>query len=148
MLSAGDDEWATALRDAFAVRVVGDPPGDPPLLCRLLLGRFSLARDRSLVEKAVEVFVEQGEIGALGAGLVKAIPWIADPKVAQDWADAWHEIARFEPDLILAADGLGAAVAWIQREEQVDLLRLPSEQRVLIQQMLEEWVRRRSQTGD
>ena len=136
-LDAGDDDWASLLREAFEVRAdLRDKisPGEPDLWCRILHRRFGRSRDGALITTTIDIYNTHGELAALAVGLVRAIDDLGEDR--SGWVRAWSELGAAHDELAIAIRLLQAADGWLTDRNRRHLLRLASEERALLELVL------------
>lgn len=114
--------------------VAGDRVSDTAPYCRLTMSR----PDR--VPELIKFYELEGALGELGQGLVLSISSLVDPGVdagvAVDWLRAWEEAGAGHDELVIPLRILAAAVAWRVDGDDAHLLRLPAEERAVLEPML------------
>jgi tetratricopeptide (TPR) repeat protein len=132
----GLDNWAgfvTATKQGFEL-AVGEQIGDTAAYCRLLVS----TPDR--VPQLIDLYGSHGALAELGQGLVSSIPKLTDPDIdageAADWLRAWEEAGAGHDELVIPLRILAAAVAWKLDGDHAHLLRLPAEERAVLEPML------------
>ncbi len=112
----------------------GQGAGDAAPYCRLTISR----PDR--VAGLVDVYQSETALGDLGRGLVVSIPAVADPGVGVDVATeclrAWQDAGTGHEEMIIPLRILAAAVAWKEDHDDAHLLRLPAEERAVLEPLL------------
>ena len=91
----------------------------------------------------LEVFQDRGELGSLGAALVRGplrnslrMP----PALARSWFEAWAKAASEIPELALPLRLMEAGVRFMETEDRSVLLELPVEQRSLLEPEIERYL--------
>jgi hypothetical protein len=90
----------------------------------------------SAVESTVYIFESHGEGAALGAALVATLPWVVGSDGGAEWVATWTEAVGADSSLAVAANMLQAGFAWAGDRDQAHLLRLPAEQRAIVDELL------------
>lgn len=108
--------------------------GDPAEFCSLLT---SNARR---VPALVDLYESHDALAGLGRGLVASIPSVVGPRLDMAQADellrAWNTAGAGHDELVIPLRILAAAVAWKADGDDAHLLRLPAEERAVLEPML------------
>lgn len=128
------DNWAgfvTAAERGFELSA-GERFGDTDAYCRALI----LKSDR--VQELIDLYGAHGSLAGLGRGLVSSVSCLMDfdAGVAADWHRAWEEAGAGHDELVIPLRILAAAVAWKLDGDDAHLLRLPAEERAVLEPML------------
>jgi tetratricopeptide (TPR) repeat protein len=90
----------------------------------------------------ITLYKKHQVLADLGQGLVKSIAALFAPTTtdtaAQTWRDIWHELGKPHKELQIPLRLLGAAVTYRATQDRRVLLRLPSEERKVLEQVLAE----------
>lgn len=112
----------------------GEQVNDTAPYCRLTMS--SLGR----VPELIKFYELEGALGELGQGLVRSISSLVDPGIdagtTTDWLRAWQEGGSGHDELVIPLRILAAAVAWRLDGDHAHLLRLPAEERAVLEPML------------
>ena len=115
-------------------------PADASL--RLLLTSTNVQMWPERITALLACYDKHGALASLGRGLVRSITTLYSPMVshttAQIWRDIWQECGRGYDALTIPLRLLDAAVSYRETRDQRVLLRLPMEERKVLEQILEE----------
>jgi tetratricopeptide (TPR) repeat protein len=115
-------------------------PADASL--RLLLTSTDAQMWPERITALLACYDKHGALASLGRGLVRSVATLYSPMVshtaAQLWRDIWHECGRGYDALTIPLRLLDAAVSYRETRDQRVLLRLPMEERKVLEQILEE----------
>lgn len=106
---------------------------NPTAYCSLLVSK----PDR--VSSLIEIYQSHNAIAALGQGLVASIRSVVESDAARavEWLSAWQDAGAGREELIIPLRILAAAVAWKVEGDDAYLLRLPAEERAVLEPMLQ-----------
>jgi tetratricopeptide (TPR) repeat protein len=129
------DNWAgfmTAAQRGF--ELAGQQIGDTAAFCRLLVSKADRVPD------LIDLYRSHGALAGLGQGLVSSVSHLVDPDIdastATNWLQAWHEAGAGDDELVIPLRILTAAVAWKLDGDDAHLLRLPAEERTVLEPIL------------
>ncbi|MGI8810598.1 MAG: MarR family transcriptional regulator [Acidimicrobiales bacterium] len=132
----GLDNWTgftTAAQRGFGLSA-GEKFGHTAAYCRLLVSKPDRVHD------LIDLYGSHGALAGLGQGLVSSISYLIDPDVdaavATGWLRAWEEAGAGHDELVIPLRILAAAVAWKLDGDHAHLLRLPAEERAVLEPML------------
>jgi len=115
-------------------------PADASL--RLLLTSTDAQMWPERITALLACYDKHNALASLGRGLVRSIATLYSPMVshtaAQIWRDIWQECGRGYDALTIPLRLLDAAVSYRETRDQRVLLRLPMEERKVLEQILEE----------
>jgi tetratricopeptide (TPR) repeat protein len=117
-----------------------DPQGDVAMVHNLLIRTQDESTWRKHVAVWIELFARYELLAALGQGLVRsirtlAISWISG-ETAKAWCRVWRELSEGHKEMDLPLRLLEAAVEYREKPDERILLRLPIEERTLLEPML------------
>jgi tetratricopeptide (TPR) repeat protein len=133
-----------ALDDALQRFVHADEPdtGDTGLIVRnIFASTHDAAMWREHIRTLIEVYDKHQVLAALGQGVVQGITALTSPMVsdaaARTWLDVWQELAGDRDEFQIPLRLLDAAVRYRETRDQRVLLKLPVEERKLLEPLLE-----------
>jgi tetratricopeptide (TPR) repeat protein len=138
------NEGVAALDDALHRFARTDRPvtSDPKAILRSLFTRSDAEMWRERATDLITLYNRHEAVSALGQGLVRSIPALNSPMIsdaaAQAWRDVWQEAGKDRDELKIPLRLLDAAVRYREAKDRRILLRLPIEERKVLEQILEE----------
>ena len=137
------DEGIAALDDALQRFAHADEPhtGDTGAIIRnLFTGTRDAAAWRTRVMMLIDLYDKHQIVSALGQGLVRGISELTSPMVsdaaARMWLDVWRDLAGGHDEFQIPLRLLDAAVRYRETHDQRVLLRLPVEEREILEALL------------
>ena len=125
--------FMTAAEQALELSA-GEQLGDTASQCRLLVSTPGRVPD------LIDLYGSHGALAGLGRGLVSSVSYLIGPDVeagvAANWLRAWEEAGVGHDELVIPIRILAAAVAWKLDGDDAHLLRLPAEERAVLEPML------------
>lgn len=117
-----------------------DPGGEVAMVHNLLIRTQDESTWRKHAAVWIKLFARYGLLAALGQALVRsirtlAISWISG-ETAKAWCRMWRELSEGHKEMDLPLRLLDAAVEYRAKPDERILLRLPAEERTLIEPML------------
>jgi len=137
------DESMAALDNALERFAHADEPkpGDTAAIVRhLLIGRCDTAVWRTRIKALIDLYDKHQAISDLGQGLVRSIPRLNSRMIsdtaAQTWLEIWQELAGKYDEFQIPLRLLDAAVRYREKQDPRILLRLPVEERKVLEELL------------
>lgn len=117
-----------------------DPQGDVAMVHNLLIRTQDESTWRKHIVVWIELFARYKLLAALGQGLVRSIltlsiSWISEV-TARSWLRVWRELSEGHKEMDLPLRLLEAAVEYRAKPDERILLRLPIEERTLLEPFL------------
>lgn len=147
LLALGRMEEGTAALDRALESLVAaegeETRGDYDLVRSLLLRTQEESAWRRHIAVWMDAFSKKGLLGALGTGLVRSIRmlkicWITH-ETAEKWLQVWRELAEGYKEMALPLRLLETAVEYLNKPDERVLLRLPVEERKIIEPLVKPW---------
>jgi len=142
LATEGWTAFAAALAEGFDRAADHEAPylGDTATYCELMLEHVAATQLGIRVAELVDLYAGHSALGHVGRGLVGSIPRLlgpaGDPATSTAWAEAWSAAGAEYDDLVVPLRILEAAVSWQRDGDDERLLRLPAEERAVLQDLL------------
>ena len=136
------DEGMAALDDALDrfAKAGSEDPAEVAIVRNMLIRTRDVPTWHRHIPVWIELFVKHDLLAMLGQGIVHSIrrlsiDWITNDS-ARAWRDVWHSLGSAHNELTLALRLLNTAVEYRAKPDKLVLLRLPVEERRLLEPLL------------
>jgi tetratricopeptide (TPR) repeat protein len=146
-LEASVDDWPKSLAAAVEAALTnGTIPDKQAARWSRIAARQPSHNWTTIVPAVATAFIGGQAASALGTAIVAAIPLLRDSDSIRQWTTAWREGAAGDDAFSVSLGILDAATEWTADRDQAHVLRLPTEQRPVLESLLASWMRRHRTT--